>query len=98
MKEKIIEMPEVSKCEIDDCAYNVKLNCHARAITVGDGETPGCDTYFKAKQHTNGMGQLAGVGACKVSACLHNQNYECMAQDILVGMSGNLVECLTFEK
>jgi hypothetical protein len=41
---KTIEMPDVDGCDATECAYNMKGDCHARAITVGDGVHPGCDT------------------------------------------------------
>lgn len=97
MKKKVLRMSEVTKCEMSECAYNLENDCHALAITVGDGASPACDTFFSAQDHTSGLNQLAGVGACKVSSCLHNKAYECMAPDIMVGMSGNRASCLTFQ-
>jgi hypothetical protein len=38
----------------------------------------------------------AGVGACKVSGCLNNSDYECDAPNIHVGMKGGTPDCLTF--
>src|SRR5262245_36455858 len=35
-------MPEVKSCGVAGCGYNVDASCHARAITVGDGDNPGC--------------------------------------------------------
>jgi hypothetical protein len=93
-----IDMPVVSECSVNECAYNVDKRCHARAITVGDGAAPGCDTYFGSSGHTMAKEQTAGVGACKVSACKHNDDYECMAESINVGYEGSSVHCLTFMK
>lgn len=91
-----IDMPPVSNCDITECAYNLEHNCHARAITVGDGTHPGCDTFFSNKMHTHRTKQLAGVGACKVSACVHNNDFGCGAEDIIVGKDKSGIACLTY--
>ncbi|AOS97162.1 hypothetical protein AUP74_01731 [Microbulbifer aggregans] len=88
------DMPEVAKCAISQCAYNTDSSCHARAITIGDGDNPGCDTYFRNKKHTR-SNRSAGVGACKVSACNHNEDFECCADSIDVGEQGGEVKCMT---
>ncbi len=59
-----LEMPDVA-----ECAYNVDKHCHARAITIGDGDNPGCDTFLTASHHTRNANRVAGVGACKVVNC-----------------------------
>lgn len=91
-----IEMPQVSACEVIECAYNVDSNCHARAITVGDGIHPGCDTFLMSDSHAVHYRKLAGVGACKVTGCLFNEEFECMADGIQVGIKGNEINCLTY--
>ena len=91
-----IDMPVVSNCEVTECAYNVENRCHARAITVGDGIHPGCDTFLDASQHTRNKQQMAGVGACKVASCIHNDDFECVAEQIDVGRSGGSINCLTY--
>jgi hypothetical protein len=100
MKQVSIEMPVVSQCSISQCAYNTDNCCHARAITVGDGAHPGCDTYLclsdATAPHSNAKKRMAGVGACKVTACRYNEDYECMAEEIHVGQTGTDVNCLTF--
>lgn len=88
------DMPEVAQCAISQCAYNTDNNCHARAITIGDGDNPGCDTYFNNSKHTR-SNRSAGVGACKVSACNHNEDFECCADSIKVGEQGGEVKCMT---
>ncbi|HEY5604729.1 MAG TPA: DUF1540 domain-containing protein [Gammaproteobacteria bacterium] len=95
MKKFSIEMPQVSNCEVTNCVYNVKNACHARAITVGDGVNAMCDTFFKASSHSKGK-QLAGVGACKVSACSFNNDYECQADGISIRMKQDNAVCVTF--
>jgi len=96
--EMTIDMPMVSDCMVAECAYNMENNCHARAITIGDGTTPGCDTFMSSTMHTKAKDRRAGVGACKVMACTNNEDYECMASSISVGMLGQDVDCLTFSK
>lgn len=91
-----VEMPMVSECEVAECAYNVDKACHARAITVGDGVSPGCDTYFGSAGHTMSKQQIAGVGACKVRGCQYNDDFECAADSINVGYEGTQVHCLTY--
>ncbi|KUJ82464.1 DUF1540 domain-containing protein [Microbulbifer flavimaris] len=88
------DMPEVAQCAISQCAYNTDNNCHARAITIGHGDIPGCDTYFNNSKHTR-SNRSAGVGACKVSACDHNEDFECCADSINVGEQGGEVRCMT---
>jgi hypothetical protein len=90
-----IEMPLVAECSVAECAYNVNKSCHARAITVGNGANPGCDTYMGSAGHTN-FPQQAGVGACKVRGCNFNKDLECMADSIKVGFHGTMVHCLTY--
>jgi hypothetical protein len=96
MKTKTLEMPEVAGCEATECAYNRDRLCRARAITVGDGTRPMCDTAFHAGSHTHGE-MIAGVGACKVAHCRHNNDLECQADVIQVVLSGSIPLCGTFE-
>ncbi len=91
-----IEMPGVACCDVLDCAYNKNSKCHARAITVGDGDTPGCDTFFCCESHCHSEA-TAGVGACKVSACTFNQDLECQAEQIGIGNPGGSARCMTFQ-
>lgn len=91
-----IEMPIVARCSVNACAYNVNAGCHARAITIGHGRTPGCDTFLDSQVHTHAQGTTAGVGACKVSDCVHNKDFECSAAQISVGHAGAGLACLTY--
>ncbi len=97
MKTVTIEMPEVGQCAATECAYNRERMCHARAITVGDGTQPMCDTAYMAGMHTRAS-MIAGVGACKVAPCRHNNDLECQADLIEVALSGGDPTCMTFEK
>lgn len=96
MKTIAIEMPQVSECSVTECAYNVESGCRARAITVGDGVNPGCDTFFSASHHANDGRRTAGVGACKVSICQYNQDFECGADTIRVSIGSAEAKCMTF--
>lgn len=91
------DMPVVTSCEVSECAYNLKDTCNARAITIGNGVHPGCDTFFSNATHTHEFNQLTGVGACKVTACLHNHEFECVAENIAVGHDKSGVRCLSYE-
>lgn len=92
-----IKIPEVSDCDVTRCAYNVNKSCHARAITIGDNTNPLCDTFFDSQSHAHNTKMMAGVGACKVSSCKHNDDLECQADHIRVGTQHGLVKCMTFE-
>jgi hypothetical protein len=93
-----LELPKVDECDAIGCAYNVERACHARAITIGHGVHPGCDTYVSLGRHVAGDDTTAGVGACKVELCRHNQDLECAAPSIRVEVRGDEGECGTFEK
>ena len=92
-----MEMSMVMKCEVDDCAYNMDNCCHTTAITIGDSMHPGCDTFCLSTIKGGDISKMAGVGACKVSACKYNTRLECQAQGISVGYYGQDPDCLTFK-
>jgi len=96
MKIIAVEMPKVASCQTVECVYNKKYTCNARAITVGDGIEPRCDTFFSADQHVRKQ-QTAGVGACKVSSCRFNEEYECQADQIVMGTLDNITRCKTYK-
>jgi hypothetical protein len=91
-----IELPVVTQCTIDKCAYNIDNKCHAKAITIGDGASPGCDTLFSGSEHIKAKSIQAGVGACKVDSCVFNNDLECTADGISVGLMNKNVQCLTY--
>lgn len=91
-----IEMPEIMQCEAKQCAYNVDSMCHARAITVGDMQEHLCDTMIMSKKHTQRK-ETAGVGACRSTNCVSNEDLECQAEGINVTLSGGQAFCGTFE-
>jgi hypothetical protein len=92
-----IEMPPVNQCDVKTCGYNVEACCHAKAITIGDGDNPGCDTFFNTGKHCKDGERIAGVGACKVSGCQFNNDFECSAESIEVGFVGNKINCRTYK-
>lgn len=91
-------MPNIAACDVTNCAYNTDGNCHARAITVGDGAHAACDTYFPSSGHTRQALRIAGVGACKVTGCAHNADFECQAPAIRVGHHQQHADCMTYEE
>jgi len=92
-----MKMPQVQQCSVDNCAYNQKHACHAMAITVGEpAGDPACDTFFEAARHGGVKDMTAGVGACKTSDCKFNQDYECTANNVMIGMQHNQPDCLTY--
>ncbi|MBS1187795.1 MAG: hypothetical protein H6R04_1813 [Burkholderiaceae bacterium] len=99
MQKISIEMPVVSDCSISDCGYNAGNACHARAITVGHKVHPDCGTYFSlsaSAAHSKGKPTPTGVGACSVSNCRHNEDYECVANKISIGQVVDRINCLTY--
>lgn len=97
MRQIPIEMPIVKECVVTECTYNTNTACHARAITVGANVHPACDTYFSTSaDHTKAKERIAGVGACKMSDCSFNDDFECVAEEIRVGYRMERVDCLTY--
>lgn len=96
MNKMVIEMPMVEECMVSACAYNMDNGCHARAITIGDGTHPGCDTFLMESHHTHNSQQTAGIGACKCAACEFNDDFECMTDNVQIGMVNNEANCLTY--
>lgn len=98
--ENAVHLSEVARCTVPECVYNRGGRCYARAITVGNGELPQCDTFFSANNHVARQSRIAGVGACKVYACRHNEGYECTAEHIYVGYAGegHYIGCLTYAR
>ena len=92
-----IDMPIVRTCAVRECAYNDDEHCRARAITVGDGAHPRCDTFFRSTTHATTMPETAGVGACKVAACAFNRDFECNAELVQIGHHADHADCLTFK-
>jgi hypothetical protein len=86
MNKMTIEMAPVSKCYASQCAYNQNNSCHAKAITVGDGLQPECDTFLSSQTHTQEKTRIAGVGACKIISCKFNSDFDCSADKIKIGM------------
>jgi hypothetical protein len=93
-----MNMPKVTECSVGNCAYNSSNSCHAMAITVGEPSgDPSCDTFFTAEKHGGVMDMTAGVGACKLSDCKFNKDYECSASSIKVAMKQGQPDCMTYE-
>lgn len=96
MKRICLEMPVITKCMANECAYNANSNCHARAITIGNATQPGCDTFISGSRHIKQVKQVAGIGACKTASCKFNEDLECMADGIQVGMIKSEANCITY--
>lgn len=91
-----LEMPAVRQCGAADCAYNVDESCHAKAITIGDGIHPSCDTFLEDSVGQTHQQAHAGVGACKVMSCSFNDDLACTADHIEVAIQGRTADCATF--
>ncbi len=91
-----VEMPLIKKCDATECVYNARSACHAKAITIGDSTKPNCDTFMNGAGHIMNSGIKAGVGACKVSGCTYNSDFECSAESINISQQGGTIHCMTF--
>ena len=92
-----MKMPVINQCDANQCAYNSDNQCHAMAITIGDGNNPLCDTAFKYSTKGGVPKLTGGVGACKVTSCMFNKSLECSSEGIEVKMHSNNAECNTFQ-
>ena len=93
-----MKMVQVKQCDVSECAYNSDHMCHAIAVTIGHADDhPMCDTFCPSQSKGGVPNMIAGVGACKVSACQHNDSLECTATSISVGHQSDEVDCLTFK-
>ncbi|HEY8455908.1 MAG TPA: DUF1540 domain-containing protein [Actinopolymorphaceae bacterium] len=92
-----MEMPVITRCTAETCAYNQEQHCHALAITIGEPREARCETFVEGA-FTGGDPEAVGhVGACRMSDCQHNTNLECQAPNIVVGYQQNTVDCLTYQ-
>ena len=90
-------MTSITECDVTNCAYNKHNSCHTLAITIGGPEVcPQCDTFVDSAQPGGVPDMRAGVGACKVAACMHNVSLECNASSIKVGRHMGHPDCKTF--
>lgn len=97
MKYVAEEAVPIERCGVQNCAYNVNGECHAKAITVGDGDNPRCDTYFSGENHTHSE-KKGVVGACKVAGCIYNHDFQCNAPSIQVDEGNDPADCLTYRR
>ncbi len=92
-----MKMTKIMGCDVTECAYNKDKHCRTLAATIGDMHNPRCDTYLKSQSKGGDDSIDAGVGACKVADCRHNERFECQADQVQVGYQGSEPDCLTFE-
>ena len=92
-----LDMPQVSKCTVTACAYNIDQACRARAITIGNHDRAQCDTFVAIGSHVQAK-QTAGVGACKTTSCIYNQDLECSAGSITVAGVTADADCITYKR
>ncbi|MFW2512409.1 DUF1540 domain-containing protein [Demequina sp. SO4-13] len=93
----MIGLPIVSSCSVESCGYNHD-GCHASAISVGaarGNENSACNTYA-VTDAKGGNADVAAVGACSRTDCVHNEELSCTAEAIEVGASFDEADCLTF--
>ncbi|MCP9999315.1 DUF1540 domain-containing protein [Streptomyces werraensis] len=94
----VMQLPVISECEAEGCAYNHDHTCHAAAITVRDLDGPVCDTFMGADLEGGEPSTTGRVGACKMADCRHNSGLECHAPAISVGYEHEQVDCLTYAR
>ncbi|GFE59299.1 hypothetical protein AOG1_31790 [Geobacter sp. AOG1] len=93
-----MKMSKITACDVTDCSYNQKQQCHALAITVGGPEPCACcDTYLHAAAKGGVADMTGSVGACKVDSCSYNTSFECSASTIKVGLHQGHADCATFK-
>ncbi|MBB2913632.1 hypothetical protein FHS43_004941 [Streptosporangium becharense] len=92
-----MDMPVISECRVEACAYNTEHTCHARAITVGDTHHAECETFFQIEAKGGDLAATGRVGACKMADCHHNVRFECQAPGIVVGYAREDIDCLTYD-
>ncbi|ROP45659.1 DUF1540 domain-containing protein [Pseudokineococcus lusitanus] len=93
----LIEMPQVTECAVDGCAFNHD-GCHAPAITVRSQQgTAGCGTFFDISTK-GGLDRVVGqVGACERTDCSFNKDLTCTAGSVRVGPGHDVqANCLTY--
>lgn len=90
------KMPEIMECEAMQCLYNTDGKCHTFGITVG-GEEPCCDTFREGSRKGGIASIIGGVGACHVSGCQFNNDFECDAGGIRVSMGAGHPDCGTYK-
>jgi len=92
-----MDMPQVKTCNANECAFNQGNNCHALAVTIGDENAAACDTFVKNGGTKGGkMTEIAGVGACKMEDCQHNEGLYCTASSIQVEQTADGAVCATY--
>jgi hypothetical protein len=89
-------MPDVRECVVTDCAFNQGRACHARAVTIGDGIHPACDTYHPNVEKRASARTRAGIGACKVDRCEWNEDLACHARSVRDAHHQGHADCVTF--
>jgi hypothetical protein len=89
------QFPKINKCSVIQCSYNLDMQCHTPAITVG-ADHAACDTYIELL-HKGGFTDISGrVGACHESDCGFNKSLECSAPGIEIGQCHGHADCLTY--
>lgn len=91
------KMVTVLNCNATGCSFNIRNKCRAKAITIGGGECPECDTSLMSDKKGGCIDVIAGVGACKVESCKFNNCLECGAEGIQVKMHAGHVDCGTYK-
>lgn len=89
-------MPRILDCNMSDCAYNDKSECHAMAITIG-GTDHKCSTFMVSDKKGGFKDMRGRVGACQIDMCKFNESLECSATEIHVGQRVDHAECDTFK-
>jgi hypothetical protein len=92
----VTDLPTVHDCSVTGCSYNHDTECHAGAINV-TGSHAGCATFIELGVHGELPRNVAFVGACHRTDCVHNEGLECGAEYIRVGAKEEPADCLTYQ-
>ncbi len=90
-----MDMSQIMKCSMADCAYNRDNLCHTLGISVGPHTE--CNTYIHASSKGGFQEAKGGVGACSASDCSFNDRLECRASGINVASHDRHADCETFK-
>ncbi len=80
-----MDMTQIEKCGMKNCAYNMDGDCHTLAITVGPHAE--CNTFVYASSKGGFEEANGGIGACLAADCCYNDRLECRA--LKIGVSGH---------
>ena len=94
------QVATVNQCTVASCVFNSNDQCHALAITIDEPSPANCETYKpRSGSETGGIEtQVANIGACKATSCVHNKDLMCHAEKVKISMKDDQVSCMTYSE